>query len=127
MKHKLAFTCLSLIALPAGLSLAADPPAAASDTAKNPDMRAFAAQVDTNHDGKMSLAEWQAAGLPMSSFNMFENKRGYVTLADYQTHAAPAGIDLNGDGVLTIEEFKEFDKKMSARMPPGGTSPPPKQ
>lgn len=92
---------------------AAQPPAGGAAASKNPDMRAFAAQVDTNHDGKMSRAEWQAQGLPMSSFNMFENGRGYVTLEDYESHPAPPGIDLNGDGVLTIEEFREFDRKMA--------------
>ncbi len=100
-------------------------PAAAGGASKNPDMRAFAAQVDTNHDGRMSRAEWQAQGLPMSSFDMFEKGRGYVTLEDYTSHPAPPGIDLNGDGILTVEEFKEFDRKMTSQMHQG--APPPKE
>lgn len=95
-----------------------------SNVSKNPDMREFAAQVDTDHDGKMSRAEWQAQGLPMSSFNMFEKGRGYVLLEDFQKNPAPPGIDLNGDGKLTVEEFKEFDRKMSAQMEKGGNARP---
>lgn len=83
---------------------------------KNPDMRPVLAEVDINHDGKMSRAEWQKAGLPMSSFNAFEKGRGYVTLKDYQTHPAPPGIDINGDGKVTVAEFREFDRRMAAKM-----------
>jgi len=97
----------------------AAPPAGAAAPSKSPDMHAFAAQVDTDHDGKMSRAEWQARGLPMSSFDMFEKGRGYVTLQDYESHPAPPGIDLNGDGILTVEEFKAFDKQMAPRMRQG--------
>ena len=98
-------------------------PAPMGDPKDNPDMTEFAAAVDADGNGEMSRAEWKAQGLPDSSFNMFEKGRGFVTLKDYQENAAPPGIDLNGDGKLTIEEFKEFDKQMSARMP--GNGPPP--
>lgn len=91
----------------------------------NPDFSPVTKAVDTNGDGKMSLEEWQAKGLPMSSFNMFENGRGYVTQKDYEENAAPSGIDINGDGKLTVEEFIEFDK---AGVPggdaAGGGAPP---
>ncbi|MBB6253260.1 EF-hand domain-containing protein [Nitrospirillum iridis] len=100
----------------------APPGGLAGDASKNPDMTAFAKEVDTNGDGKMSREEWLAKGLPISSFNMFEKGRGYVTLDDYQKNPAPPGIDLNGDGTLTVEEFKQFDKMMSARQ---GANPPP--
>ena len=89
-----------------------------SGTSGNHDFSAVTKEVDTNGDGQMSRAEWTAKGLPVSSFNMFENGRGYVTQKDYEDNAAPEGIDLNGDGKLTVDEFKEFDKKMSANMPP---------
>jgi len=91
---------------------------------KNPDFSKVTAEVDKNSDGKMSKEEWQKAGLPMSSFNMFEKGRGFVTQADYEINAAPPGIDINGDGFLTVKEFIEFDKKMSAEGPPGGPQPP---
>lgn len=99
-----------------------EPPQMSGDPSRNPDMMEFAAQVDTDHDGRMSKIEWDAQGLPQSSFNMLEKGRGYVTLEDYQMIAAPPGIDINGDGKLTIAEFREFDRKMSARM---AKSPPP--
>lgn len=85
------------------------------DPSKNPDMMGFAKEVDANHDGRLSRAEWQAKGLPSSSFNMFEAGRGYVTLEDYQKNAAPPGIDINGDGKLTVAEFKQFDAQGAAR------------
>ena len=89
-------------------------------TSGNPDMSKVAEEVDVNKDGKMSKEEWFGKGLPESSFNMFENGRGYVTLQDYIDNAAPAGIDINGDGYVTVAEFIEFDK---AGVPGGGGAP----
>lgn len=107
-----------ILALASGAALAQDENA---KVATNPDFSPVTAAVDTDKDGNMSRAEWEAAGLPDSSFNMFENGRGYVTQTDYETNAAPDGIDIDGDGKLTVEEFIEFDKKMSAGGgPPGG-------
>ena len=94
------------------------------DPADNPDMTGFAAEVDADGNGEMSRAEWEAKGLPDSSFNMFEQGRGFVTLEDYQVNAAPAGIDMDGDGKLTVAEFVEFDAQMSANMPEGAPPPP---
>ena len=111
--------CGTVSAQPAG-----GPPPMQGDPSKNPDMTGFVKEVDANGDGRMSTAEWQAKGLPESSFKMFERGRGYVTLEDYQKNAAPQGIDLDGDGKLTVAEFKEFDHRMSAMMPAGGKAPP---
>ncbi|MEZ5743103.1 MAG: hypothetical protein R3D89_05085 [Sphingomonadaceae bacterium] len=97
------------------------------DPADNPDMTGFAAEVDADGNGEMSREEWQAKGLPNSSFDMFEKGRGFVTLKDYQENAAPPGIDMDGDGKVTVAEFVAFDKKMSANMPPPGGDGPPKQ
>jgi len=97
---------------------------AQSVPAANPDMTGFAHEVDSNGDGKLSRAEWTAQGLPDSSFTMFEKGRGYVTLKDYQSNPAPAGIDIDGDGKLTVAEFREFDRKMSAQMAADGKAPP---
>lgn len=93
--------------------------------AKNPDMTEFVRTVDADGDGHMSRAEWQTQGLPQSSFDMFEKGRGFVTLDDYRANAAPPGIDLDGDGVLTVAEFREFDRQMAARMAADGKAPPP--
>ena len=90
----------------------------------NPDMTRFVKEVDTNGDGQMSREEWEGKGLPPSSFNMFEKGRGYVTLEDYQKNPAPDGIDINGDGTLTVAEFVEFDKVMSEKMKDGDAPQP---
>lgn len=68
--------------------------------------------IDTNKDGCMNLKEWQAKGMPMSAFNMLA-KNGCVTKRIMLDTGAPDGIDINGDGVLTLEEFLEFDKTMA--------------
>lgn len=103
----------------AGTTAEAPPagPPPMGDPADNPDMTGFAAEVDTDGNGEMSRAEWEAQGLPNSSFDMFEKGRGFVTLQDYQENAAPPGIDINEDGKVTVAEFVEFDK--------AGPPPPP--
>ena len=82
--------------------------------------------VDTDKDGRLSLDEWQSAGLPMSAFNGL-NQNGFVTKQMMLEEGAPEGIDINGDGVLELEEFLEFDKLMSQKMAaadgPGGPPP----
>lgn len=116
--QKLLLTASALLLSACQAQAAPPAPASGGAPAKNPDMSGFAAEVDTNHDGKMSREEWAKAGLPFSSFNGFERGRGYVTLADYQTNPAPKGIDLNGDGILTVAEFKAFDAQMAGKQPP---------
>ena len=119
--YRVAGLATGLLVLASGAASAQ----AQGDPASNPDFSPVTAAVDTNKDGKMSRAEWEAAGLPDSSFNMFEQERGYVTQEDYEKNAAPAGIDINGDGKLTVEEFIEFDKSMSGGPPGGGEGGPP--
>jgi SnoaL-like domain len=77
----------------------------------NPDMTNLAREVDANADLKLTRAEWQTRKLPASAYEMFDKGRGYVTLEDFRNAPAPPGIDANGDGVLTIAEFRAFDRR----------------
>jgi len=72
--------------------------------------------IDRNKDGKLSHAEWRAEGLPESSFAGLSKGKGYVLPADWRAGDPPPGIDANGDCIITLDEFRAFDKKMSARM-----------
>lgn len=117
MKLNRLLLAIVLVAAISGCATAPTAPTQDAAVSGNPDFSPVTKAVDTNGDGKMSAEEWFSKGLPESSFNMFENGRGYVTQQDYDENAAPAGIDINGDGKLTVEEFIEFDK---AGVPGGG-------
>lgn len=80
--------------------------------------------IDTNKDGKATLAEWRKAGAPEPSWNMFMGKpgikeQGYITRAQFLAEAPPNGIDTNCDGKITMEEFLAT-KKWKVGPPPGG-------
>jgi hypothetical protein len=90
--------------------------------------------IDTNKDGKMTQAEWQAAQAPEPSWNMFMGKekiksQGYITREDFLGETPPGGIDTDCDGKITIAEFLAT-KKWKMGPPPGGSGgpggPPPK-
>lgn len=98
------------------LALAAAGSAAAQPAARPLDVSGFFAEVDRNKDGCASAAEWKRAGAPDSAYRMLADDKGCVTPTRMNAGDAPAGIDGNGDGRLTLAEFKSFDKKMSAQM-----------
>ena len=83
------------------------------------DVGPFFAEVDANHDGCISEAEWFAAKLPKSAWTILKDSKSCVTVQRMHEVAPPPGIDLNGDGKLTAEEFREFDR----RGAPGASSP----
>lgn len=97
--------------------------ALAAESCVKPSIEGMIAALDTNKDGKISHAEWQAQGLPESSFQALSKGKGYILPDEWRADRPPPGIDLNGDCVITFEEFREFDKRMSAKM--GGNPPPP--
>ena len=83
----------------------------------NPDVTPFVKAVDADGDGRMTLAEWSAAGAPRSAYRMLSAAHpGFVTQGDMEVTAAPPGIDLDGDGQVTLAEFKAFDQQ-HARAP----------
>lgn len=96
----------------AWLALAAASAVSAQPAPRTMDVSGFIAEIDHNHDGCASRAEWRRAGAPMSSFEGLKDGRGCVTAAHMATVPAPEGIDTNGDGRLTLAEMKAFDKKM---------------
>jgi hypothetical protein len=90
----------------------------------------FIAQLDTDRDGRISKAEWQAQGLLDNVFTTMDtNKDGYLSKDEFAVNKWPAGIDANHDGILTLENMKAFDKKMGfgkgggAGAPSSGTAP----
>ena len=82
----------------------------------------FVAEVDTKHDGKITLTEWKAAGLQEVAFNYVDKqKRGYVTKQALESTQFASAMDTDGDGELTLAEMKAFDAKTSSKST-GGAS-----
>jgi hypothetical protein len=130
MKTKLLLAILLLFAVPSFLlaqapSPSGNPPASMAKKVV-PDHSPLIAAVDKDKDGCMSEKEWKDAGLPDSAWKMIipQDKSGCVNEQVMLDTGAPDGIDLNGDEKLTLEEFIEFDKKMSAQMSGGQGGPP---
>ncbi|WP_260928777.1 EF-hand domain-containing protein [Novosphingobium sp. 9] len=77
------------VALISGFSFGAAPAMAQASADK---MKAMFDAADTNHDGKITLAEWQAAGRRERGFNYIDaNHDGAITLAEMQAAMAKFG------------------------------------
>lgn len=103
--------------LPLGVS-AADPvyttAAPANSGCKVYDVSNIIGSIDTDHDGRMTRAEWQRAKAPPSSFKMLDKgKKGYVTIAEFLATAPPPGVDTNKDCRITLAEMQAMDKNMA--------------
>jgi hypothetical protein len=118
------FICLAL-AMPALAQNAPAEKAKSSTTAAklNADKTPLVTAIDTNKDGCMSHEEWLAAKMPESSWKML-NKDGCVTKKIMEDNGDPAGIDANGDGKITLEEFLAFDKKNAPKAGAQGSAAP---
>lgn len=86
------------------------------------DSSPIADAIDTNHDGKLTHEEWRAAGAPEDSWKRFmgypaEKAQGYITRAQFIAETPPGGIDANCDHKITLQEFLDISKKMSAAPP----------
>ena len=101
------------------------PPMAGGDALggdKSLDQKPFFASLDTNHDGKVTLAEWKAAGLPENVYSMIDAKKtGAATFADFEAHPPMSSFDANKDKKVTLEEMKAaIEKQMKSGGPGGG-------
>ncbi|USX12365.1 hypothetical protein NHH88_22065 [Oxalobacteraceae bacterium OTU3CAMAD1] len=107
--------CLSIanFLLPLAPVIVEDQPPPPPQGGARLDVRPFVNEVDADHDGCMSKTEWMAAGAPVSAYKVLVDAKGCVTRAKMLATAPPPGVDLNGDGKLTLREMKEFDAKMA--------------
>jgi hypothetical protein len=106
------------------------PPMAAGDTLggdKSLDQRPYFESLDANHDGKVTLEEWKAAGMPENVYAMIDSKHaGAATWADFEAHPPMKSFDANGDGKVTLAEVRAaVEKQMQPGGPggPGGSPP----
>jgi hypothetical protein len=92
------------------------------------DVAPFFTAVDTNKDGKITLEEWKANGLPDSVFTMFEtDKKGYIVKESLSSKKHPPTVDSNKDGKLSLDELKAHIKSQQSQSSggaaPGGAAP----
>jgi Ca2+-binding EF-hand superfamily protein len=93
-----------------------------SDTKKY-DVTPLFDEVDTNHDGKITKAEWKAAGFPDQPFDMWDpDKKGYLTKEGFGSFSHPAAMDTNNDGKLTKEKLLAYIKMRHASGATEGNS-----
>src|ERR1035437_52595 len=112
MRIQQAVRAVGLGALLAGSMLAQPGPGKCppSPAGRKADASPIIDAIDTNKDGKMTHKEWQAAGAPEASWNMFMKKdkikkQGYIPREVFLPDPPQNGIDTTGDGKITIEDF----------------------
>jgi hypothetical protein len=82
---------------------------------KSYNVEAFIKQVDSNNDGAMSKEEWTTAGLAEMPFTFCDSDKDEKLAGNEMAGCKlPEDMDADSDGVLTVSEMKEFDKKMAA-------------
>ncbi|MFT3905655.1 MAG: hypothetical protein QM718_05065 [Steroidobacteraceae bacterium] len=78
--------------------------------------------IDADHDGKLTHEEWVQAGAPETTWQRLlqfpkVQKQGYVTRADFQSDSLPHGVDVNCNGVLTLQELADYERMAAAAAP----------
>ena len=92
---------------------AQNPPPQGGMATKKFKVDSFVAKVDADKDGSMTKDEWKAAGLMETPFTACDSsKDGKITTEEMAACALPEAMDINGDGILMVNEMIEFDKKM---------------
>ncbi len=131
MKIRSLIVGMGLIAPPAVLAQGppgGGPPMAAGDTMggdKSLDQKPFFASLDANRDGKVTLAEWKAAGMPENVYAMIDaRKSGAATYADFEAHPPMTSFDANKDKKVTLEEMKTAIEAQMKSGGPGGPGGP---
>jgi hypothetical protein len=91
----------------------------------------FVSELDTNKDGCVRHTEWVAPGLGDFNFQALSGqaeKNDCVTKRELLIGDPPDGIDLDGDGYLTVTEMIGYTKITSGGSGPGsapqGSMPP---
>ncbi|MCC7462260.1 MAG: hypothetical protein IT480_07340 [Gammaproteobacteria bacterium] len=90
------------------------------------DQKSFFGALDADHDGKVTQAEWKAAGMPENVYSMIDaRKSGAATFADFEAHPPMSSFDANKDKKVTLEEMKAaIEKQMKSGGPGGGGARP---
>ena len=69
----------------------------------------FLAEVDSNHDGKLSKEEWAAQGLAEGILTRMDtDKDGSLTLKEVEANWFPGDLDANKDGILTVAKMTAY-------------------
>jgi hypothetical protein len=106
---------------PQGAGAPQGQPGGGSDSGVKLDMTPFFTAVDTSKDGKVTLEEWKAAGLPENVYEMFDNdKKGSFSKESMADKTHPPTIDSNKDGKFSLDEIKAHIKSQQAQQGSGG-------
>jgi len=77
------------------------------------------AELDTNHDGKISPEEWEVAGLNphvFANLDKIGQGKGYVVAADVLA-ASFTDLMMEPDGSLTVESIEAYDARRHPGVP----------